>query len=39
MPNSDPKVSDEKGFFTVTTAKFVENFNNIVFEETTLASR
>jgi hypothetical protein len=39
MPDGDSEVRDEKGFFTMTTAKFVENFNNVVIEETTVASR
>jgi hypothetical protein len=39
MPDGDSEVRDEKRFFTMTTAKFVENFNNAVIEETTIASR
>ncbi|WP_158817900.1 C2 family cysteine protease [Methylocapsa sp. S129] len=39
MPDGDGAARDEKGFFTMTTAKFVENFNNVVIEEMTTASR
>ena len=39
MLDGDAEPRDEKGFFTLTTVKFVENFNNVVIEETALASR
>ncbi|HLY56982.1 MAG TPA: C2 family cysteine protease [Stellaceae bacterium] len=37
MPDANGEPRDAKGFFTLTTARFVENFNNVVIEQTTLA--
>ena len=39
LPEGDGEARDEKGFFTIATAKFVDNFNDVVIEETTVASR
>jgi hypothetical protein len=40
MPDGEEgEVRDEKGFFTMTTAKFIENFNNVSIEEATIATR
>ena len=39
MPDGDGEARDARGFFTLTTAKFVDNFNNAVIEEMALASR